>query len=398
MYFIKDYYWLKEEGIDGVELYNVKNPALIIKLSRKEGDIFNKLLNGTPLESFQTSQEMEKLKKIITKNGIGHFEDKFYIENEYKVGRTGEMNIFEMSGQLYKTYIEIPSKCDKCNYCDKLISAPCLVCHQTKQHAKIEVEKYKDLIIKIKQYGCIELILHGADILKENLTYSIIQIAEENNLKIKLVTHNKMIDENAIEQLKGRTNVQLVINFDVLNEEEKDTLLYDIEKITKKLNIEMESTKISLRVSKKMCKNLEQIKKEIEDRGFYIINVSLVSDEIISEEEMHSIYEVKSFIYEVNKIIKKYNACLYGAIAFDTELNILPCPHMRDYILRTKDGTNNLEYSLLQLWTLTKDKIEHCKHCSKKHRCLDCRALEVNYKKQLLGKRECEYLKSNMIS
>ena len=396
-YFIKDFEWLVVSGLDGIELYNVNDGSKIIHLKKTEAALFEQILRGKAIEEFE-KEDLKDILKVIKDNKIGTFSDKFFINNEYKIGKD-EIGYFDQQGALVHVYIEIPSKCELCKNCDKIITAPCYSCHKTKD-SDISIEKYCDIIDSIKEYNVRRVILHGANILKEDLTYGIINKLVENNIETHLILHNKMLksDEKSkiLEIVKSVPNnlVKLIVNFDIMSEKVIESLYADIKEVIEYYG--EDNIIVSLKIEKSLCSVIKDIKKNIYDLGGLIANVSVVSDEVITEEELEAIYRIDMYDYEGISIIKKYNRCMAGVVALDTELNVMSCPHMRDNIVQYKDGELDKENKLKYLWTLTKDKVEQCKDCSMRYRCMECRAVEVNYTKKVNGKRECKYYIDNI--
>lgn len=54
----------------------------------------------------------------------------------------------------------------------------------------------------------------------------------------------------------------------------------------------------------------------------------------------------------------------------------------------------NTDITLKQWWLMSNEKVEKCQNCSKRSRCMECRAIEIKMTGDIKGKRQCEYFQN----
>lgn len=394
-YFIKDYYWILEEGMDGVEIFNVTDSKKMVHLNKKEAFIFKKLVMGEKIEKFEKTEELENVISIIRENKMGIFSENYYFNGNYREG-SFKKGVFDDNMSIQRVFIEIDSCCDLCNNCGRMLSAPCFSCHKTQNNMnKIDKREYYKLIDKIKEYNCRSVILHGGNILREMLTYELIKYLSQKDIVGNLVLHYNMLNVRDVSKImeKNKEKIKFIVNFDILQKEAIEKVYNDILSLKEKYGINKDICAISLRVEKKLCIYIPKIKNKINDLGWLIENVSVYSDSKISENELKAIYQIPYHIYSINRAFKNRNLCMAGTLAIDTNMNMSSCPHLGVNFMNVKDMDK--ENSMSEFWKLTTSKIDNCKNCSKRNRCLDCRAIESKVTNNLYGKRECEYYINN---
>lgn len=135
----------------------------------------------------------------------------------------------------------------------------------------------------------------------------------------------------------------------------------------------------------------------------YICNINNLShklvfthDSIISPDNC-GIFD-SSFlrpIQEFYQLSLNHNNCLYGLISINRNGYICNCPsinrtfgHYKNTNLKAVIENNQF----LELWNITKDKIDTCKKCELRYACQDCRAFIADDKIGFAKPHKCHYL------
>jgi len=91
---------------------------------------------------------------------------------------------------------------------------------------------------------------------------------------------------------------------------------------------------------------------------------------------------------------KNYNSCLNKKISIDNMGNIKNCPSMKDSFGNIKNTCISdviEDKKFINLWSISKDKIDVCKDCEFRYMCTDCRAYLKDMENLFSQPSKCAY-------
>lgn len=359
--------------------------------------LFRMWHHGEPVQINSENSVVKELIKFIKTNNIGEFEESFYVNEEYRIGKVLEL-YSEKRVRLTRVFLEIAGKCfENCDYCSKKMTSPCWVCGKPKNSRKIGVDIYCQIIDMLSQQGCEQVVIHGGNVFNyPDLIILLEQMQECNICPCILISETLLnkIDFNIITAF----NASVVVSVDCTKEVTIEKFIY-LQKFLLEYNIDI---KFSVILSKDTIGDYLKLEEKLDTCCSDIVNISLITEEKITQEELEGVCFVRDIGQEEFKILSQMNMCMAGMVAINSFLEVNPCPYMKQYVLgKILQIDNKLMYikgksdiTLSDFWLTSKSYIEQCSGCSKKHICMDCRAVELMYGEKSdsrFRKRECYY-------
>lgn len=368
-----------------------------LEINAAKFKLFRMWHHGEAVQINSEDSVVKELIEFIKINNIGEFEERFYVNEEYHIGKVREL-YSEKRVRLTRVFLEIAGTClEDCDYCSKKVTSPCWVCGKPKNSEEIGVEDYCQIVDMLSQQGCEQIVIHGGNVFKYPDLPVLLKQIEECNICPCILVAERLLDEVDFDMVTA-FNASIVVSIDCTKE-------FTIEKVIhlqKSLSEHDADIKFSVILSKDTIEDYLELENKLDTCCSSIVNISLVTEEKITQEELEGICLVKDIGQEEFKLLSQMNMCMAGMIAINSFLEVNPCPHMEQFIfgkiLRIDNKLvyikENSDITLSDFWLTSKPYMEQCAGCSKKHICMDCRAVELMYGENSdsrFRKRECHY-------
>lgn len=395
-YLILNSEWKVLYGDFELTLLNLQS-GQILEINGFEFKLFKMWHHGEPVQINSEDNRVKELIEFIKIHNIGKFEESFYVSEEYHIGKVREL-YSEKRVRLTRAFLEIAGTCfEDCDYCSKKMTSPCWVCGKPENNEEIGINIYCQIIDLLSQQGCEQIVIHGGNVFEYSHLSILLKQMEECNICPCILTSEALLskmDFNIVTDF----NVSVVVSVDCTKEVMIEKFIH-LQKFFLEYNVDV---KYSVILSKNTIRDYLKIENELDIHCKDIVNVSLITEEKITQEELEGICLVRDIGQEEFKILSQMNMCMAGMIAINSFLEVTPCPYMRKFIFGKILMINNkLKYvketddiTLSDFWLTSKPYIEQCSGCSKMHICMDCRAVELMYGKKTdsrFRKRECYY-------
>lgn len=373
----------------------------ILEIYGAKFKLFKMWHQGQPIMVESTNNKVKELIELIKINNIGKFENKYYVNEEYHIGKMRDL-YSEKRAKLTRVFLELPGKCSyNCNYCLKKKTSPCWVCGKSENGMKVNLNVYYQIIDMLSKQGCEQIVFHGGNVFEYSDFLPLLKKVEECHIHPCILMDEKLIEKIEIDKIID-FNPVLVISVDCTEEINIEQFQY-IKKSMCENDIDI---KFSVILSQKTVEFYSKLEKEINAYDNDIINISLVTKEKITQEELNTTCFIENIQIKELRVLSQMNMCMAGMIAINSQLEVKPCPHMKQFVLgRMQVIGDKLSYikeknniTLSDFWLTSKSYIDQCSKCSKKYICMDCRALELVYGVESQGqyrKRECSYHKKS---
>lgn len=343
-----------------------------------------------------TSTEKE-LYEFLTENGIASFEERFYVSEGFDVGKKF-MLYNEKKSPLSRVFIELGKGDFKKKF--ERITSPCLVCQNNEKISISNEEMYVKLIEELACRGVQQIVMYGGDILNNPSSKVFMKVADESYIQFCLIVDESDVTVENIAQV-SEYSTELIITVDFRS-------IVDIDKIRQieqKLHEKNVFAKYSVVISSSTISDYVVKECQLSALETEVVNVSYVMEEKITDVELSEICLLKSVNLNEYKIYSSMNPCMAGTLVIDSDLNVIPCAEMKNYIFgkiiyennKFKYVKNDTEYSIADFWLSGKAIIKECAECSRKHLCMDCRAAEIDYSGNFENrntKRKCSYMEA----
>lgn len=383
----------KVDGVNGCLLVNTATSE-VLDLGIEDAASLDKIM----------SQQVEnsRLKEYLLKNGWG-------TETE-ETSKPEELCQFDLESRgltefsLNKVIIEVSGECGLdccfCNADNYNAFASCTCKRWNYKEADID---YTNIVEQLISFRVQKVMIIGGDPFYnafERLK-SLLNILNEKGYtgEIVIMTNGQSLNKAKIEFISKFKNVRVNIIFMGSNEDE-----YRV--ITRKK-----------KVFKTVIKNVKLLRKyDVCVNGTYLVNCFNISD--IENSEINALginigvkhifdekYNTKALIfshssrmlkidYQADKLLRETNCCLYSQVFIASNLEVYPCPYLRDFQLGNLQNEKLFEIfrtgKYREFWFLSKNKIESCSSCKYHTVCVDCRAIEYGITHDLYAEYFCD--------
>ncbi|MBP1565610.1 MAG: hypothetical protein J6A58_07655 [Oscillospiraceae bacterium] len=355
--------------------------------------LFKDWIKGEPIDTDEFNETSKEFYEFLKNNDVAQFSDKFYISEQFNVGK--KLSLYnEKICKLSRLFISLGDDEVKKT---KNITSPCWVCLSDSPVKIQNPELYVELIKKIASDGGDQIILYGGNVIANPEISTFMKVADESYIQLCINVNSKTLIDEEI-KLAEEYNTILVVTFDFSEKFDMDHFNNVFERI-KQYGV---LAKYSFVVSNDTIEKYKMMEDKISDLGAEIVNLSIVMDDNITENELSEVCIPKNIGFEEYKIYKSMNPCMAGSLVVDTDMSILPCPVMKKHQLgkvvyangEIKMQMNRDKYRLSDFWLSSKEYINNCSECSRKHLCMDCRGAELSVGdiNNNFFKRECEYM------
>lgn len=372
----------------------------IYQIESVETKILVEITKGTPLQIIVERYGEDKTKVFISQlkaECLGDYDSSFIPKETYREG------VIE-SGSLEQTvlsniYYELPSGCGYgCTHCEQLKVNSCLCCKLTGVQQQADWGKITQAIIDTFQFVDSNVFLHGGNPLSEwdetkNLVALCSTIKRETQLVYLIAPYgdnDPLFKEKLSFLLKE--GIVPIINIRV---EEKS-----IEVVLDKIIFLDQMTKLDqAQLIVNLLVDYDQLENNLLEAFSGIEGITLTKSILLNDEESkfdnRKHYHQNSVNFKNYKNADLFHPCLKGTVAITSQMEILPCPSMKNEILASysKQNFKNIfqDYLLLDsYWKLPLKKLESCSKCEYNRFCLDCRAVETKETDELT-KYHCSY-------
>ena len=220
-----------------------------------------------------------------------------------------------------KIYIEITNKCNKtCSFCSEI----------QKRTKEMSIEEFKIVISKIKKHtDYIYLHVKGEPLIHTHFE-EILEICEQNNMKINITTNGTLLDKRKKELKKYKCVRQINIS---LHSFEDDNESMQIEKIlinTKQMNMQTNIIFVY---------RLWNIKNEkLSDKNKRIIN-KIIKIHNISANNIEKIYKTNNYKINNNLYLNKEKVFDWPSLGLNNNDSRGFCYGLKSHIAILSDGT-----------------------------------------------------------
>lgn len=367
------------EGAKNAAIYDLNNGHIYAI-----NEYGKKLLNNTLKDKKVKLSKLEKdyLNKLIE---IGLLKD----TNDTKISKP----INKITPSLEFAWLELTEICNlKCVHCYGEFGCPKII-----KDSLLTLEDWKKIIDQLLELGCRSIQLIGGEPMAYKYFYEVLNYAHDKGMKrIDVFTNATLFDEKLIDNfVRCNVNVRVsVYGYDAISHESVTKQKGSFEKnknallLLKKYNIK---TSIAIILMKENENYLNDIKNYLNSIGYKYNGYDVIRPSSPTTMYNHSVsnYELLKCRYYTKPDFKVnynifnnnhyWNACWNSKIAITATGEILPCVFVRDISAGNikKNEFIELKDKMLEIWGITKDKIEGCKECEYRYACHDCRPLAI---------------------
>lgn len=381
-----------ENGKYDATIFNFETCSFF-SINGERNKLFKKWIKGSPIEFDDLSEEGKNFYNFLLDNNIATFSDKFYINEQFNVGK--KLTLYnENVCKLSRIFIELGEDNTSIK---KNITSSCWLCLSETPVKIYDPELYVKLIEKIAADGGDQIILYGGNVIAAPETEKLMQAADDSYIQLCINVNSKTLTDEEIKRADDNNTI-IVVTFDFSEKIDFDFFKSTFERIE---NIGAQA-KYSFVISNDTVDEYRSFEAKAEELGVDIVNVSMIVGSSITEDELSEICMPKNINFNEYKVYKSINPCMAGTLAIDHNMNIIPCPAMKQHPLGKVVFDDEVElvrdftaHHLSDFWLSQKKLISNCSECSRKHLCMDCRALELAVDKNENGnyvKRECIYM------
>jgi len=267
-------------------------------------------------------------------------------------------------------WIEVTSKCNiNCQYC--------YIPNKLKRH--MSYEEFTRALNFLKSQDCNKIQIIGGEPFYHPNILTLLKKAADYGFKISIYTNGLLLNENIIDFI---SSLKIAINIGIppftIEKKEFLTILRKNISLTKKVGtLRKVSTTITQANYKCNFKEIlgnayELFKPDIvrinSPKGLKYYNIELLNKKLITINTFRK--PVKSS--DIFKRLTLHN-CFAGRIYITSNLEIFPCPMVRDIKIGKIESNNKNNIELYKSYYLTKDKIFICRKCEFRYACFDCR-------------------------
>ena len=394
-YMILNKFYTLEYGEYDITLINFEEDKYF-SLNGENYRIFKTWLAGKVIDIDSLTSTGSELYNFLKENHIASFEDRFYILESFDIGKK-QILYNEKKCPLSRVFIQFESECEENRFGN--ITSPCWVCCNNNKVTVSDEKRYIRLIEELAANGVQQIILYGGDILGSRSAEALMKAADDSYVQLCIITDENGISEESA-MMAAENDATLIVTVDFRNNVDVERFT-DLTRRLEKCDVLF---KCSVVISSDTLFAYKAAEKELASSGAEIINLSYVMDKSISEEELSEICLLNTIDRSEYKVYSAMNTCMAGALAIDRELNLIPCPEIKNMPLgqfEYKNGSFSFVkadagYRLADFWLNEKKFLKECSQCSRRNLCMDCRAAECNYQKadaDRFTKRECLYMK-----
>lgn len=306
----------------------------------------------------------------------------------------------DVSPKLSYVWLEITEACN----------LNCIHCYGEWGHRLCESENYltcsewKNVIDIIYDLGCRKIQFIGGEPLASSDFYELITYAHKKPMKqIDVFTNGTLINDKLINMFKEvGANIRVSIyghNSDVHDgitgcKGSFDKTVCNVKKM-QEIGIPVNIAVVLMHENEKYATEIEAFISSFGSHGYDTIrqttfgtqhkhsikNVKILSDRY----QLKPDFSVKMKEFDYNK---KWNNCWFGKVAITSKGDIIPCIFARECIMGNikNDSIDTITANVLDMWGISKDKVDECKICEYRYACHDCRPLAKGLTGNLLAK------------
>lgn len=395
-YMILNKFYTPEYGEYDITLINFEKENYF-SLSGSKCSNLKSWLKGGCIDTDSLTTEEAALYSFLKENNIAEFEDKFYVSESFDVGK--KLVLYnEKKCPLNRVFLQLENENEENRFGS--ITSPCWVCCNNNAVNVSDEKRYTRLIEELAANRVHQVVLYGGDVLGNPSAGVFMKTADESYIQLCIIAdENGITEENA--KLAAEYDTTLIVTVDCRSNVDTER----INALTERLNGYNVSFKYSVVISSETASAYKAAEEKIISAGAEIVNASYVMEDNISETELSEICLLNTINLNEYKIYSTMNTCMAGTLAINSELNLMPCPGIRNMPLGQLRYENDeftfvkadAEYRLADFWLSGKKFLKECSKCSRRNLCMDCRAAERYYQTADTGrfaKRECLYMKN----
>ncbi|WP_238654652.1 hypothetical protein [Paenibacillus piscarius] len=358
----------------------------IYQIEPVETKILISISQGTELQSIAEKYGEDKTNVFVSQlkgEGLGNYDSSFIPKETYREG------VIE-SGSLEQTvlsniYYELPCGCDyACDHCEQMKVNSCLCCKLSGTQ-QTDWGKITQAILDTFQFVESNIFLHGGNPLSEwdktKELVSLCSIIKRETQQVYLIAPYGDTDPLFEEKLSFLLKEGIVPIINICVEENSvHNVLDKIMFLEQMTEVNRAQLIVNLLVDYNLLEH-DLLAAFADIRGITITKSIILNNEE-SKFDNRKHYHQNSVNFKNYKNADLFHPCLKGTVAITSQMEILPCPSMKNDVLASYSKRNfkNLfqDYLLLDsYWKMPLKKLKQCGKCEYNRFCLDCRAVEA---------------------
>ncbi len=378
-------------------------------LQKIESGIIKGIIQGKQVQDIKEEYGKEKVEEflsVLIGKGLGYYSDTFIPRETFRKGILKTL-LTDENIRLQKFFVELPLSCEKsCSHCNSPKINSCFTCKvSSDEFNKKDTKFYFSVLREVISIGCSNIYFHGGDPLSDwGFTENILEFAailktESQNLFV--ITNGELLDEKkASFFVKYKINPIIVLDLTI---QSKETINDNLEKLAQLFGIESKNIMFNLVIGRKQLSEFADLQNLFLDKGFDKITTSIIVE---NEGSINYSKDLPLFSSDIDtfRYLESYHPCLSGTLALNADKKIYPCPSIStDEILDLSKDNSFLRVfeqgkeKVLRYWKLSPEKIQPCNQCEFRRLCMDCRAVESFYSKDINKKGLCSYQKEGIL-
>lgn len=378
-------------------------------LKKMESMVIKDIIQGKQILDIKEKYGEEKVEEflsILIRKGLGDYSDTFIPRETFRKGVLKTL-LTDENLRLQKFFVELPLSCEKsCSHCNSPKINSCFTCKVSSDEINKKDSKfYYSVLREVISIGCSNIYFHGGDPLSdwdftENiLEFSSILKTESQNLFV--ITNGELLDEKkASFFVKYKIIPIIVMDLTSLS---KESINNNLEKLSKLFGVEAKNIMFNLVIERKKLSEFTDLQNFFLNKEFNKITTSIIVEK---EESINYSKDLPLFSSDIDtfRYLESYHPCLSGTLALNADKKIYPCPSMSTEVILDLSKDKNFfkvfeqnKEKVLKYWKLSLERVQPCNQCEFRRLCMDCRAVETLYSKDIYEKGLCSYQKEGIL-
>lgn len=395
-------------GKNHIVLYDFEM-SISYHLQKTESEIIKDIIQGKQVQEIKEKYGEEKTEDFLSTlicKGLGFYSDSFVPKETFRNGVLKTL-LTDENIRFQKFFVELPLNCNNsCSHCNTPKINSCLTCKvSSDKFNKKDLGFYFSVLREVISLGCSNIYFHGGDPLSDwDFTDNILEftsILKTESQNLFVITNGELMDEKKANFfMKHKITPIIVMD---LTSYSIDLINNKLEKLDRLFGIKSKNIMFNLVIKRKQLSEFADLQNIFLNKEFNKISISIIVEK---EDPINYSKDLPLFSSDIDtfRYLESYHSCLTGTLALNANKKIYPCPSMStEVIMDLSENKNFLKVfeqdkeKVLTYWKLSPEKIQPCNQCEFRRLCMDCRAVETFYSKDINKKGSCSYQKEGIL-